>query len=61
MVDNGRWDTSTTPMAMGGGGKMKRAKSAIPQYDSLSDPAMADYWARKFGYQTPCGTHTARC
>jgi hypothetical protein len=60
MVENERWNTSATPHKMGGGGKMKRAKSAIPQYDALSDPAMADYWARKFGsVSRPRGTTVA--
>lgn len=25
-------------------------RSRIPAYDSLSDPAMEHYWARKFGW-----------
>lgn len=27
-----------------------RRQASIPQYDSLSDPAMARYWSRKFGW-----------
>lgn len=54
MVDNPPWDSSNAvPLAMSGRGKMK-TRSSLPAYDALSDPAMADYWARKFGCVMLC-------
>mmetsp|Transcript_22009 Transcript_22009/g.66009 ORF Transcript_22009/g.66009 Transcript_22009/m.66009 type:complete len:2411 (+) Transcript_22009:238-7470(+) len=54
MIEQPRWKSSTAPIGKSGGSK-PQVKSAMPAYDSLSDPAMADYWARKFGW-TVAGT-----